>query len=144
MPPPPYIRDNPLIFILFYITASLRRLALALATAASLSISLFFFFLAMRASNCLLPRTKLSCRKHSLFLVSRDFTKLYILSYLTKLEKLLCLKYFGSTCSANSFELLTMKPVPVEFHMTFVSFAGSYSSKYRKNRRLGKCNRDDE
>ena len=50
-------------------------------------------------------------------------------NYLTKLEKLLCLKYFGSTFSANSLALLTTKPEPFEFHMTVASFAGSYEQE---------------
>jgi len=37
---------------------------------------------------------------------------------LTKLEKLLCLKYFGRTFSAKAFEFLTINSSPFAFQNT--------------------------
>ena len=56
--------------------------------------------------------------------------KLYMLSWRTNDEKLLCLKYLGRTFSANSFDLFTTKPVPEGFQNTVALLMGSYSKTY--------------
>ncbi len=48
-----------------------------------------------------------------------------MLSYLTKDEKLLCLKYFGKILSENSLTYLTIKPFPYSFQQTIDTNSGS-------------------
>ena len=55
----------------------------------------------------------------------RVLVKLYMLSWRTNEEKLLCLKYLGRTFSANSFDRFTTKPVPAGFQKTVALLAGS-------------------
>ena len=96
----------------------------------------FFFFLTIFCSMCFLPLTKYSCLKHSWFLVFRVLVKLYILSWRTNEEKLLCLKYRGRTFSANSFDLLTIKPFPEGFQKTVALFSVFYTGQDTRQLRL--------
>lgn len=54
-----------------------------------------------------------------------------------KLEKLLCLKYFGSTESENLFTYLTMKAVPSSFQAIMSSDAESHTMSYVFTRKEG-------
>ena len=72
-----------------------------------------------------LPLLNDECLKHywlSPFLV---LWKSYIWSYLVKLKKLLCLKYFGRTLLLNSFTSLTMKLSPSSVQQIISSIEGS-------------------
>jgi hypothetical protein len=53
-----------------------------------------------------------------------------VLSWRTKLEKLLCLKYLGNRSRANSAGRHTMKADPSSFHEMMSSTAGSSTSWY--------------
>jgi hypothetical protein len=53
-----------------------------------------------------------------------------VLSWRTKLEKLLCLKYLGRRSRANSAGRHTMKADPSSFHEMTSSTAGSSTSWY--------------
>lgn len=57
-------------------------------------------------------------------------TLTYVLSCLTKLEKLLCLKYIGSRSLANSVGFHTTKLQPVGLHDTMESDTWSSTSSY--------------
>lgn len=69
------------------------------------------FFLLMLASKLRCPFTNAGCWK-KVPEESLTLWKPYMFSCLTNDVKLLCLKCFGSIPCANSFGLLTTKPVP--------------------------------
>lgn len=58
-------------------------------------------------------------------------------SYRMKLEKLLCLKYFGSTESENLFTYFTVKALPSLFQAIMSSDAGSHTMSYVFTRKEG-------
>mmetsp|Transcript_3248 Transcript_3248/g.7639 ORF Transcript_3248/g.7639 Transcript_3248/m.7639 type:complete len:286 (+) Transcript_3248:1260-2117(+) len=74
-------------------------------------------------SRCRWPRINWSfsnCWRSGL-----TFRKPYVLSWRTKLEKLLCLKFFGSRSRANSIGFHTVKLLPSSDQETISSVAGS-------------------
>ena len=75
-------------------------------------------FLWMADNMCFLFLVNDGWVKHSWLRVFRDLTKLYMFSYRTNEEKLLCLKYLGRILSANSLELYTTNPLPSWFQFT--------------------------
>mmetsp|Transcript_378 Transcript_378/g.951 ORF Transcript_378/g.951 Transcript_378/m.951 type:complete len:211 (-) Transcript_378:9-641(-) len=75
-----------------------------------------------------LPRTNDSCPKaHLSFSI---FRKPYVLSCRMKLEKLLCLKFLGSTSDVNFSGLRTTKWSPDGDHEMMSSVSGSSTSSY--------------
>ena len=60
----------------------------------------------------------------------RDKKLTYVLSCLIKLEKLLCLKYFGSKSRANSGGFHTMKLIPLWLQETIEFVMGSSTISY--------------
>mmetsp|Transcript_10663 Transcript_10663/g.31736 ORF Transcript_10663/g.31736 Transcript_10663/m.31736 type:complete len:228 (-) Transcript_10663:132-815(-) len=80
----------------------------------------------MRASSPWWPRRKWSCPKAHLCVST--FRNPYVFSWRMKLEKLLCLKFWGSTWLANASGLCTTKQSPAAFHEMMGSVSGSSTS----------------
>ncbi len=79
-------------------------------------------FLLILCRRSILPSWKYLCLKMGIYFSFRILWKSYMLSWRTKEENLLCLKYLGSIYFINFSLSLTMKQLPSSVHSTMLLF----------------------